>query len=443
MKIEENINKGLEIEWIITIPSKNVQSLLDDKFMEISNNVKIPGFRPGKVPIDVIKKRYSKSVMPDVLDKIINESLREAVTKKQIRPAVQPNVNIEKFEEGKDLVLKVNFQKMPEVNELDITQIKLEKSILEINESDIRNTLEDVAKKHERFSPLEKPRKSIKGDLILFDYKGKIDGKDFENNSGKDETVVLGSNKYIPGYEEQMIGLEVNESKTIDVKFPEDYRLKSIAGKKAKFQLNIKDIQQRVKKVPIDEKLAKELGEDDLEKLKIKIKEKMELEFKQLSNLKMRRQASEELTKKYKFDIPSKMIAQELDFLKKQSNDKKDKEINDIATRRVKLGIIISSIAEKHKISIEDSDLTKAVTAEAGRYPGQEKEVVEFYKNNPSMLNNLRGVALEEKVMNYVVNSCKKIEKKCTMEQLFESNFLKQEKSVIKKSKKEKEKWVH
>ncbi|MBS91674.1 MAG: trigger factor [Rickettsiales bacterium] len=436
MKIEEKKNKGLDIEWVLTIPSKKIDSHLDEKFKEISKNVKIPGFRPGKVPIDVIKKRYSKSVIPDILDKVVNESLTKAVSEKKIRPAVQPNVNIENFEEGKDLVLKVNFQKMPEVSELDITKIKLEKSKLDINENDIKNTLEDVAKKHERFSPLEKPRKSIKGDLILFDYIGKIDGKDFENNSGKDETVVLGSNKYIPGYEEQMIGLEINDSKTINVTFPDDYRLKSIAGKKAKFELNIKDIQQRVKKIPIDEKLAKELGEENLEKLKVKIREKMQIDFKKLSDLKMRRQASEELIKKCKFEIPSQMIAQESDFLKKQSKEKKDKEIEEIAVRRVKLGILITSIAEKHKISLEDSDLTKAVSAEASRYPGQEKEVVEFYKNNPAMLNNLRGVALEEKVMNYVVNSCKKIEKKCTMDQLFESDFLKQEKPV-KKSKKE------
>ncbi len=438
MKIEEKKTKGLDIEWLLTIPSSNVEQHLEEKFKEISKNVKIPGFRPGKVPLDVIKKRYSKSIIPDVLDKVINESLTEAVKKKKIRPAVQPNVNLENFEEGKDLVLKVNFQKMPELDDLDISKIELEKSQLLINDNDVKNTLEDVAKKHERFAPLEKPRKSIKGDLILFDYIGKIDGKNFENNSGQNETVVLGSNKYIPGYEEQMIGLAINESKTIDVTFPDDYRLKSVAGKNAKFDLKIKDIQQRVKKVPIDEKLAKELGEDNLEKLKLKIKEKMELDFKQLSNLKMRRQASEELVAKYKFEIPTKMIDQECDFLKKQSTEKKEKEINDIATRRVKLGIIISTIAEKHNVSVEDSDLTKAVTEEARRYPGQEKEVVEFYKNNPSMLNNLRGIALEEKVMNYVVNSCKKIEKKCTMDQLFESNFLKQEKAGITKKEKKK-----
>ncbi|MBC11057.1 MAG: trigger factor, partial [Rickettsiales bacterium] len=295
MKIDEKPSKGLDIEWILTIPSTKITDQLETKFLEISKNVKMPGFRPGKVPMDLIKKRYSSSVLPDVLDKVINESLNEAVIKKKIRPSVQPDVNVEKFEEGKDLVLKVNFQKMPNVPDFDITKIILEKSILDIKQTDLDNTLNDIAKNHERFAPLDKKRKSIKGDLILFDYLGKIDGKDFEGNSGKDETVVLGSNKYIPGYEDQMIGLEVNEEKTIKVTFPEDYRLKDIAGKNAEFQLNIKDIQKRVKNISVDEKLAKELGEDNLEKLNVKIKQRMEQEFKQLSNLKIRRQASEEL----------------------------------------------------------------------------------------------------------------------------------------------------
>ena len=438
MKIDEKPSKGLDIEWILTVPSTKITDQLETKFLEISKNVKMPGFRPGKVPMDLIKKRYSSSVLPDVLDKVINESLNEAVIKKKIRPSVQPDVNVEKFEEGKDLVLKVNFQKMPDVPDFDITKIILEKSILDIKQTDLDNTLNDIAKNHERFAPLDKKRKSIKGDLILFDYLGKIDGKDFEGNSGKDETVVLGSNKYIPGYEDQMIGLEVNEEKTIKVKFPEDYRLKDIAGKNAEFQINIKDIQKRVKNIAVDEKLAKELGEDNLEKLNEKIKQRMEQEFKQLSNLKIRRQASEELLKNFNFDLPSKMLKEETEFLKKQAPEKKDKDVKELAHRRVKLGIIISSIAEKSKILVEDSDLTKAVTAEATKYPGKEREVVEFYKNNPAMMNNLRGVALEEKVMIYVVNSCKKIEKKCTMEQIFESDFLKKEKSNISKVKEKK-----
>ena len=438
MKIDQKPSKGLDIEWVLTIPSIKITGQLETKFLEISKNVKMPGFRPGKVPMDLIKKRYSSSVLPDVLDKVINESLNEAVIKKKIRPSVQPDVNVEKFEEGKDLVFKVNFQKMPDVPDFDITKIILEKSILDIKQTDLDNTLNDIAKNHERFAPLDKKRKSIKGDLILFDYLGKIDGKDFEGNSGKDETVVLGSNKYIPGYEDQMIGLEVNEEKTIKVTFPEDYRLKDIAGKNAEFQINIKDIQKRVKNIAVDEKLAKELGEDNLEKLNEKIKQRMEQEFKQLSNLKIRRQASEELLKKFNFDLPSKMLKEETEFLKKQAPEKKDKDVKELAHRRVKLGIIISSIAEKSKILVEDSDLTKAVTAEATKYPGKEREVVEFYKNNPAMMNNLRGVALEEKVMIYVVNSCKKIEKKCTMEQIFESDFLKKEKSNISKVKEKK-----
>ena len=271
----------------------------------------------------------------------------------------------------------------------------------------------------------------------MFDYEGKIDNKNFKNGAGKDETVVLGSNKYIPGYEEQMVGLNVGEEKDIIVKFPEDYREKSLAGKNATFQLKIKDIQERVKNIPIDDQLAKEIGEENLQTLKKKIEEKMNNEFKTLSMLKMRRQATELLLKKVSIDLPSKMVEEEINFLKSNSKDKKEKEIKDLAKRRVKLGVIISSISESNKIFVEDSDLTKSVVEEAKRYPGQEQKVVQFYKDNPAMMNNLRGVALEEKVMNFVVNSCKKIEKKCTMNELFNSDFLKEEKSQISNKKKE------
>lgn len=441
MKIEEKKNKGLDLEWKVIIPSSSINSKLDAKYKDLAKNVKIPGFRPGKVPVNIIKKRFSQSVISEILDTVINENLRNAFLDKKIRPSVQPSVDIEKYEEGKDLTLNVKIQKMPEVKDFDLKTISLEKSNLNIREEDINNTLNDIAKKHERFAPLTKKRSSLDGDLVLFDYEGKIDNKKFENGSGKDETVVLGSNKYIPGYEEQMVGLNIGDDKEIKVKFPDDYREKSLAGKDASFHIKIKDVQERVKKIAIDDQLAKEVGEKSLQNLKEKIQDKMNNEFKTLSFLKMRRQATELLLKKLNFELPSRMVDDEINFLKSNSKDKKEKEIEDLAKRRVKLGVIISSISEKNKIIIEDSDLTKSVVEEAKKYPGQEQQVVKFYKENPSMMNNLRGVALEEKVMNFVVNSCKKIEKKCTMDELFNSDFLKEEKSEISRKKKE-VKWV-
>ena len=433
MKIVEVKKKGLDLEWDLTIPAENINKLLNEKYKDISTKAKIPGFRQGKVPLEIIKSRYSNSVVSETLDGLINDSVRQALIEKKISPSVQPNVNVKKYEEGKDLTVKVLIQKMPVLEEIKFEEFKLEKSNLEITEKDIKNTLNDIAKKHERFSPLSKKRKSQNGDLILFDYVGKVQGKKFKNGTGNDETVVLGSNKYIPGYEEQMIGLDINEEKTINVKFPDDYREKNLAGKDATFDIKIKDIQGRVKEIKVDNQLAKEVGEENLESLKKKINEKMLQDFKTLSNLKMRREAVELLLKRTTFELPSKMLADEVGFLKNQSKDKTEKEIKNLSERRVKLGIIISSIAEKNKIVVEDSDLTKAVVNEANKYPGQEKKVIEFYKKNPTMMNNLRGIALEEKVMGYVVNSCKKVDKKCTMDELFKSDFLKDENSLINK----------
>ena len=438
MKIEElKKTKDLDVEWKVTIPAPEINNELDKKYLEIQKDVKIPGFRQGKVPLNIIKDRYSKNVLPEVTDKVINKNLTKAILEKKLKPAVQPKVDIDKYEEGGDMSLNVSFQLMPEISDIDIKSFTVEKSKLKITEEDIKNSLEDISKKHERFTPLTKKRKSILGDLVLFDYIGKIKDKEFSGGSGKDETVVLGSNKYIPGYEEQMVGLNINDEKAVKVKFPDDYRTKELAGKDAVFDIKIKDIQERVKKVPIDDKLATEVGEKNLNELKNKIREKMQNDFQTLSNLKMRREASEILLKSTKFNIPSKMIDSEFNFLKSNSNDKKldEKNTKKLAERRVKLGLIINSIAEKNNIVVEDSDLTKAVANEASRYPGQEKQVVEFYKQNPNLMQNLRGVAMEEKVMLYVVNSCKKKDKECTIEELFKSDFLKEENEQIKQNK--------
>ena len=438
MKIEElKKTKDLDVEWKVTIPAPEINIELDKKYLEIQKDVKIPGFRQGKVPLNIIKDRYSKNVLPEVTDKLINENLTKAILEKKLKPAIQPKVDIDKYEEGGDMSLNVSFQLMPEIGNIDIGSFTIERSKLKITENDIKNSLEDISKKHERFTPLTKKRKSILGDLVLFDYVGKIKDKVFSGGSGNDETVVLGSNKYIPGYEDQMVGLNVGEAKAVKVKFPEDYRTKELAGKDAIFDIKIKDIQERVKKVPIDDKLATEVGEKNLNDLKNKIREKMQTDFQTLSNLKMRREAGETLLKSTKFDIPSKMIDSEFGYLKSNSNDKKidEKSTKKLAERRVKLGLIINSIADKNNIVVEDSDLTKAVADEASKYPGQEKQVVEFYKQNPNLMQNLRGVAMEEKVMLYVVNSCKKKDKECTIDELFKSDFLKEENELIKQNK--------
>ena len=440
MKIFENKKTDLDIDWDVTIPANLINIELNKKYSEICSNVKLPGFRPGKVPITIVKKRYSKSVIPEVIDTIVNSFLRDEVSKRKLKPSVQPKVDIKKFEEGSELTFNVKFQLMPVIPEIPLKEIEIEKSILKISENDIQNTLKEIANKHERFIPITKDRKSKKTDLVLFDYSGTINGKKFTGSTGQDETVVLGSGKYIPGYEEQMENMNKGDSREIEVVFPEDYREVKLAKKKAKFQIKIKDIQEKVKKIPIDDKLASEVGEKNLDSLKTKITDRMQSDFEKLSNLKMRREATEKLLKKINFKIPSRMIDDELSFLQSQSKDKKKEELDNLAQRRVKLGLIINAISEKNNVNVEDSDLTKAVVDEAKKYPGKEKEVVEFYKNNPAMMNNLKGIALEEKVMSFVVNSCSKTNKECNLEDLFSSEFLKEEKNVISKKDKEKKK---
>ena len=440
MKIEELKSKGLDIEWNITVPADVINVKISEKYEKISSTIKLPGFRPGKVPINIIKQRYSKSIMPEVLDEVVNDTLKNAVVQKEIRPSVQPKVDVKKFEEGSELIFNVSFQIMPEIQKVDLKKITVEKPFLEIGSEDLERTLKELANKHERFEPLKKKRKSKKNDLILFDYKGLINGKEFKGNKGENETVVLGSNKYIPGYEDQMIGLELDQKKDITVTFPKDYRMKEIAGKNAIFSLRIKDIQERVNNIKIDNQLAEELGEKDLDSLKRKIEEKMNNDYEQYAKLKVRRELTDKILSLHKFDIPSRMVEDEVNFLKNQAKDKTDKEINNLAEKRVKLGLILNNIGNTNKIEVSDQDLTKAVAAEAQKYPGEEKKVVDFYKENPQMMNNLRGVAFEEKVIDFIANVCSVEKKKYTFDELFNTKELKDEKKLIGSNKKKEKK---
>ena len=436
MKVEEIKTKGLDVEWNVTVPAVKINEKINERYLKIAGTVKLPGFRPGKVPMNIIKQRYSASILPEVLDEVVNSSLKEVVVEKKIQPSVQPKVDIKKFEEGSELVFNVSFQKMPDIKEIDLKKITVEKPVLEIEDKDIKKALTELADKHERFEPLKAKRNAKKGDLVLFDYEGKINNKSFEGNKGVNETVVLGSNKYIPGYEEQMIGIAVNEEKDINVTFPNDYRVRDIAGKEATFNLKIKDIQSKVKNVAIDEKLAKEMGEKDLESLKKKIRDKMISDYNQFSSLKVRREITEKVLSASKFDIPSKMIEEEIKFMKSQDSKKSDKEIKELATRRVKLGLILNSIGKNNKIEVNDKDLTQAVVSEAQKYPGDEKKVVDFYQKNPQMMNNLRGLAFEEKVLNFISNVCILKSKNYTFDDLFNTKQLEPEKKHVKNKKK-------
>ena len=436
MKVEEIKTKGLDVEWNVTVPAVKINEKINERYLKIAGTVKLPGFRPGEVPMNIIKQRYSASILPEVLDEVVNSSLKEVVVEKKIQPSVQPKVDIKKFEEGSELVFNVSFQKMPDIKEIDLKKITVEKPVLEIEDKDIKKALTELADKHERFEPLKAKRNAKKGDLVLFDYEGKINNKSFEGNKGVNETVVLGSNKYIPGYEEQMIGIAVDEEKDINVTFPNDYRVRDIAGKEATFNLKIKDIQSKVKNVAIDEKLAKEMGEKDLESLKKKIRDKMMSDYNQFSSLKVRREITEKVLSASKFDIPSKMIEEEIKFMKSQDSKKSDKEIKELATRRVKLGLILNSIGKNNKIEVNDKDLTQAVVSEAQKYPGDEKKVVDFYQKNPQMMNNLRGLAFEEKVLNFISNVCILKPKNYTFDDLFNTKQLEPEKKQVKNKKK-------
>ena len=229
MTLEEKKSKGLDIDWKITIPADEINAKINEEIVKIIKTLSLPGFRPGKVPFNIAKQKYIGSITQKVLDEAINSNLKKNILDKNIQPSVQPNVTVDKYEDGGDLIFSATFQKMPKVPDLDLKKITIEQSELNFNDTDLNQSLEDIAKNHERFIPLIKKRKSKNGDLINFSFEGKINNKEFKGSKGDNETVVLGSKKYIPGYEEQMCGMEIGKKKEIIVIFQDDYREKNIA----------------------------------------------------------------------------------------------------------------------------------------------------------------------------------------------------------------------
>ena len=259
MQVSETKSEGLVREFKVIVPAGDIELELTNRLTEIGKTAKIPGFRPGKVPMTLLKQRYGSSVMGEILESTVNVSSQKAIQEKNLRPAIQPKIEITSYEDGKDLEYSMSLELMPEIPEIDLASLEIERVFTEVEEPQIAQALKDLAESHKRFKALDKPRKLQQGDLVRFDFVGKIDGVAFDGGTGSDEEIEIGSGRFIPGYEEQMIGLSVGDEHLVKVPFPDDYREKSVAGKLAEFDVTIKEIKGPAE-VAVDDELAKDMG---------------------------------------------------------------------------------------------------------------------------------------------------------------------------------------
>ncbi|MDR2902792.1 MAG: trigger factor [Lactobacillales bacterium] len=441
----------LNHSFTITIPAKEFDAKMTAKLEEVRKEAKIQGFRPGQAPAAMIKSKYENAVKGEVLDTLVQEQVEKELKGKNIRPALRPKVELTKFEDGKDIELKIDVDALPEIKPVDLKTLEIKKITAEVSEKEIAEALEKLAQAKKSTEKSDEKRATKDGDVIVIDFVGSIDGKEFKGGDGKDYYLALGSNTFIPGFEEQLTGKNIGDKVDVNVSFPKDYHAKDLAGKKAVFKVDIKEL-RKYKNPEINDAFAKLFGAESLDKLKDMIKAELNKEYGNVSRLHTKRALLDVLADKHDFEIPQSMVDLEFDSIWKQfeeakkagqldddekskSEDELKKEYREIAERRVRLGLLLAEIANQNKVTLTQQDLTNAVMAEARKYPGQEKMVFEYYQKNPQALDSIKAPLFEEKVVDFILGVVKLSEEKMAPKDLYAYNPDEAKKKPVKKAK--------
>ncbi len=435
MNIKEVKSEGLSREYEVTISAADFEATVEKKLKEISKNVSMAGFRAGKVPFAMIKQKYQGNAMSEAVDDLLRDGVNEVLKEKKVRPVFTPDVELTKFEEGKDILFKVSMDIMPEIELKDFSAIKIEKPVAEVPAEEVEKALNYMAESRRDSVKVEEDRATVKGDIAVIDFVGSIDGVEFAGGKGEAYPLELGSNSFIPGYEDQLIGKKAGEVVNVKATFPETYHAKDLAGKEALFVTTIKEI-RTIKKAEINDEFAKSIGEENLDKLKETVKSRIAQDYDTASKMKAKRALLDALDKAYKFDVPAKLVDMEYDSIVKQyENAKKNnqldedekskkeedllKEYKEIAIRRVKLGLLLAEVGNEAKIEVTQEDINKAIMNEAQRYPMQAKAIFDFYLKNKEAIERLRTSVYEEKVIDYVLSKVETKEKTVSVEDLY------------------------
>lgn len=430
MQVKEINAKGLARELEVTVPANDIAKKRAERLKEVGKTVKIAGFRPGKVPMAMLEQKYGRAVMGEVLEAVVNETTAAALKEKDLKPAMQPKIEVKEFDEGKDLTFKVELEVLPKVEVKDLKGLKLEKPVVKIENKQIDETLARVASHHKDSAPIEGDRATKKGDMAIITFHGrtKDDNVAHDGMHAHGVKLELGSNQFIPGFEEQLVGKKKGDKVEVNVTFPENYGASELAGREAVFDVDIEDIHE-AKPVTINDDFAKQLGFDDEAKLREAVEHQIKSDYDTQSRMKLKRQLLDHLDETHKFDVPQTMvdaeyegIVQQIEAERKQANeevtDEEKEELKMIAERRVRLGLVLSEIGNREKVNVSDQELQRAVIMEAQKYPGQEKMVFEFYQKNRQALEALRAPIFEEKVCELIFKDSTITEKEVSVEEL-------------------------
>ena len=459
MAITQTLSEGLKREFEVVISNSEINNLVNKKLANIAKDANLPGFRPGKVPVSVVKNRFGKQVLGEVIRETVDNATKDTMEKNNLTPSSQPKIEIMSFEEGEDLKAKLLVEIMPEFEIPDLSNLEITKLTVKITDIEINDAVEKIAKENIGTKTIEKDRPSKKGDTVVIDFLGKVDGIPFEGGEAKGHNLKLGSNSFIPGFEEGLLGYKVGKKVNVNVTFPDDYQAKNLAGKKAIFETTINEIKEDTDLV-INDEFAKTLGMEDLKSLKSAVSDQMNKQHDQASREKSKRQILDKLADSVSFDLPETLEKQEyINICKamnpnaKPDNLSKDNEENldvepdkgmkkeekqdakEIAKRRVRLGLLLSEIGRKNNIKVEEEDTRNAMMKEIQKYPGQEKQVMDYFKNNPDAQQQLSGPIFEDKIIDFILELANTKEKVVSVEELYEQEELDLNKEAVKAKK--------
>ena len=410
MKVTVENKKGLEKDIKVFIDKKTISGYLNEKYEEIRKDVVVKGFRPGKVPDEILKRQFGKAVYGEVLDKILKDTTTKALEENNIKPAGQPKIDLKSFGEGKDLEYIISVTELPNVEISSLNNIKVDEYIVKIDPKETDKRIEQIAKNQNNFKETEDGYLSKNTDLVVLDYKATVDGKDFKGNEGKNTQLVLGKDLFIKGFDEQLEGVKKGENKKVEVNLPENFPEKDLINKKAIFECSITAI-KNPEEVKINDDFAKNLGAKDLNNLKELISKQINDEYKNSLDMISKKQILDQIDKQKLETLPDNLIQEEVKILsqgmKEDEVKKNKKSLEDQAKKRIKTGLILNAFGEKNKINVSEQELSAEVQKQMRMMPGQEKMVNEYYQKNPAALNSLRGSVYEEKIIDQIKKGAK------------------------------------
>jgi len=468
MQVTETLSEGLKREFKVVIEAAELNTRLDTKLEEIKGQVHLKGFRPGKVPMSHLKKTYGKSVMGDVIQETVGETSQKAIEERELKPALQPNIELEGdvepvIEGDADLTYKLVFEIMPDFDLPDFAGISLTRPVVEVSDEEVDEAISRMAEQQQNFEAKDEKAKAEDGDRLTIDFVGKVGDEAFEGGTADGVSLVLGSGQFIPGFEEQLVGAKAGDDVTVNVTFPEEYGAEHLAGKDAVFAVKVQEVAGPTE-TEINDEFATQMGLESLDALKQALRDRIGEDYGRISRNRVKRSLLDELDDLLDFELPPTMLEQELDQIitqakteKAQSaedydpskeddlsgieiSDEENDEFQGIAARRVRLGLLLSEVGSRNEVQVTQDEVNRAIAEQARNFPGQEQQVFQFYTQNAQAQAQIRAPLFEDKVVDYILELAKVSDETVTREALLEDPDAPAEEAVEAKDEKPKKK---